>query len=390
MNDGYPLRASVRSINTLWEPPEMNTLPSLGYRPFQRIHPLSLLASVSSRQASGRLQVVSEATVWSLYLEQGQLVYATNLVDPFERLDRHLQQLGRQVESIVSAVRVQVRLLFEQSVRSQTSVDPDYRAICWLVEQQYLTPAQAASLIDGLVKEVIEGFLSVKAGTHETAERSALESYPEFCRMDLRSLVEFCQAQLRSKSPQSQPMTMSAPGVMAGANNGQRLGQPVMPGAASVAGNAGSRSVGSSSRGTSAIDSPPAAGLKPKSLGKEHYTIVCIDDSPTVLQAINSFLDDSAFTVVMINDPVKALMQVVRSKPDLILLDVGMPNLDGYELCRLLRRHPTFKSTPIIMVTGHTGFLDRAKAKLVGSSGYLTKPFTQSDLLKIVFQHLHN
>ncbi len=368
----------------------MNTLPSLGYRPFQRIHPLSLLASVSSRQASGRLQVVSEATVWSLYLEQGQLVYATNLVDPFERLDRHLQQLGRQVESMVSAVRVQVRLLFEQSVRSQTSVDPDYRAICWLVEQQYLTPSQAASLIDGLVKEVMEGFLSVKAGTHETAERSALESYPEFCRMDLRSLVEFCQAQLRSKSPQSQPMTMSAPGVMAGANNGQRLGQPVVPGVSSGASHAGSNSVGSSSSGTSAVASPPAAGLKPKSLGKEHYTIVCIDDSPTVLQAINSFLDDSAFTVVMINDPVKALMQVVRSKPDLILLDVGMPNLDGYELCRLLRRHPTFKSTPIIMVTGHTGFLDRAKAKLVGSSGYLTKPFTQSDLLKIVFQHLHN
>jgi two-component system, chemotaxis family, response regulator PixG len=81
-------------------------------------------------------------------------------------------------------------------------------------------------------------------------------------------------------------------------------------------------------------------------------------------------------------------MQVVRSKPDLILLDVGMPNLDGYELCRLLRRHPTFKNLPIIMVTGHTGFLDRAKAKLVGSSGYLTKPFNQSDLLKIIFQHL--
>ena len=49
----------------------MNTMSGLGYKPFQRIHPLSLLASVSSRQASGRLQVVSEATVWSLYLEAG-------------------------------------------------------------------------------------------------------------------------------------------------------------------------------------------------------------------------------------------------------------------------------------------------------------------------------
>jgi twitching motility two-component system response regulator PilG len=90
----------------------------------------------------------------------------------------------------------------------------------------------------------------------------------------------------------------------------------------------------------------------------------------------------------MINDPVKALMQIMRTKPDLILLDVGMPNLDGYELCSLLRRHPSFKQTPIIMVTGHTGFLDRAKAKLVGASGYLTKPFTQSELVNTVFKFL--
>ncbi len=91
----------------------------------------------------------------------------------------------------------------------------------------------------------------------------------------------------------------------------------------------------------------------------------------------------------MINDPVKALMQVVRSKPDMILLDVGMPNLDGYELCSLLRRHPNFKQIPIIMVTGHTGFIDRAKAKIVGASGYLTKPFTQSELVKTVFRYLN-
>ena len=363
----------------------MNTMSSLGYKPFQRIHPLSLLASVSSRQASGRLQVVSEATVWSLYLDAGQLVYATNLMDPFERLDRHLQKLGRQIDSMASAVRVQVRLLFEQSVRSQTNMEPDYRAICWLVEQQYLTPTQAAGLVDGLAKEVMEGFLMVKAGTHDVADRSSLEAYPEFCRMDLRSLVEFCQSQLRQRQPVStMPVNAisSAPSASptSGAssfNLSSRTGQPMIP---AMAGR---------SAGQTSVAPPPPAARSQVQVVKDHYSIVCIDDSPTVLQAIHSFLDDTSFTVVMINDPVKALMQVVRSKPDLILLDVGMPNLDGYELCRLLRRHPTFKSTPIIMVTGHTGFLDRAKAKLVGSSGYLAKPFTQSDLLKIVFQHLH-
>ena len=118
------------------------------------------------------------------------------------------------------------------------------------------------------------------------------------------------------------------------------------------------------------------------------YTVACIDDSLTILKSIERFLDEDKFSVVKINDPVKALMQILRSKPDLILLDVEMPNLDGYELCSLLRRHSAFKNIPIVMVTGRTGFIDRAKAKMVRASGYLTKPFTQSELLKVVFKHI--
>ena len=130
------------------------------------------------------------------------------------------------------------------------------------------------------------------------------------------------------------------------------------------------------------------SGIGQDALKQTSYTVACIDDSPTVLNAIQKFLEDQSLSVVAINDPVKALMQIVRSKPDLILLDITMPNLDGYELCALLRRHPRYKRTPIVMVTGNTGLIDRARAKLVRASGYLTKPFTQTDLLKMVFKHL--
>ncbi|NJR19121.1 MAG: response regulator [Calothrix sp. CSU_2_0] len=121
---------------------------------------------------------------------------------------------------------------------------------------------------------------------------------------------------------------------------------------------------------------------------KQIYKVMCIDDSPTIINAIKHFLDDSFFYVVGIHDPLKALMQTIRIKPDLILLDIGMPNLDGYELCSLLRKHSYFRNTPVIMVTARTSLIDRAKAKMVRSSGYLTKPFTQADLLKIIFHHL--
>lgn len=118
------------------------------------------------------------------------------------------------------------------------------------------------------------------------------------------------------------------------------------------------------------------------------YTIVCIDDSRAVVNAIKMYLDDNIFSVVGINDPLKALMQVLRLKPDMILLDITMPTLDGYELCSLLRKHSSLKETPIIMVTGKKGIINRVKAKMVKASDYITKPFQKKDLLKVMFKYI--
>lgn len=353
----------------------MNTISMVDHKPSQKLHPLSLLAQAKSRQISGCLHVSSNAGVWSIYLDQGELIYASYSIDRFERLDRHLRQLSRQVISLVSPVRVQVRLLFESTPEMRSRIGSDYRALCWLVEQQHLTSEQAAGLIEELAKEVIESFLLVQEGSYELIEKDKFDEFPSFYRLDLRPLVEFCQERLRQQraAKPSVPSSSDRPEFVA-KNRGIQASTTI------------NSSLGHSSATVSNSDKK---GKPPENVPlKATYTIVCVDDSPTVLQAINSFLDDTSFGIVMVNDPVRALMQVVRSKPDLVLLDVEMPNLDGYELCSLLRRHPTFRNTPIIMVTGNTGFIDRAKAKLVGASGYLTKPFTQSDLLKIVFKHL--
>jgi chemotaxis family two-component system response regulator PixG len=121
---------------------------------------------------------------------------------------------------------------------------------------------------------------------------------------------------------------------------------------------------------------------------KKTYKIVSVDDSPTILREISRFLEDENFYVVTINDPLKAVMSIIRHKPDLILLDLNMVGIDGYELCRIVRNNSLFKDTPIIFVTGSKGLVDKVKARLVGASGYLTKPFTRAELLKMVFMHL--
>ncbi|MEH1828837.1 MAG: response regulator [Nostoc sp.] len=121
---------------------------------------------------------------------------------------------------------------------------------------------------------------------------------------------------------------------------------------------------------------------------KKVHKIVSVDDSPTILKEISYFLENENFSVVTINDPVKAVLSIIRHKPDLILLDLNMLGIDGYELCRIIRNNSIFQKTPIIFVTGNKGIVDKVKAKLVGASGYLTKPFTRAELLKIVFMHL--
>ncbi|WP_414624738.1 response regulator [Calothrix sp. CCY 0018] len=129
---------------------------------------------------------------------------------------------------------------------------------------------------------------------------------------------------------------------------------------------------------------PPAETLPPQKV----YKIVSVDDSPVMLKEISRFLEDESFSVVTIDNPLKAVMSIIRHQPDLILLDLNMEGIDGYELCRIIRNNSKFKNTPIVMVTGSKGFVDKVKARLVGASGYLTKPFTRADLLKMVFMHL--
>ena len=342
----------------------INSRSSTSYSTAHKLHPLSLLAQLISRQVSGCLKLSAQASEWQLLFNRGQLNFATNSADAFDRLIRQLQLIN---SAVPADTLDQMRMLFEQSDSGSSSglnngdeiVSRDYRALCWLVDNQIITAEQAGALIGAIAIEVIEPFLSIREGSYELIPAAKTEGVPTFCNLDLRPIVELCQRNTKQRA--------------AGGPVTSRLS----PAATTV-------SMPASSPQTNGI----SPGGVPGGLKRTTYTVACIDDSPTVLNAIQKFLEDQSLSVVAINDPVKALMQIVRSKPDLILLDITMPNLDGYELCALLRRHPRYKRTPIVMVTGNTGLIDRARAKLVRASGYLTKPFTQSDLLKMVFKHL--
>ena len=119
--------------------------------------------------------------------------------------------------------------------------------------------------------------------------------------------------------------------------------------------------------------------------------IACIDDSPTILDEMHRLLGGEGFEVTKIDDPIKASSALFRIKPDLILLDVTMPEINGYKLCDMLRSSVLFKDTPIVMVTGNRSLIDKARAKISGATDYLTKPFTKDSLLGMVNKYVgHN
>lgn len=119
------------------------------------------------------------------------------------------------------------------------------------------------------------------------------------------------------------------------------------------------------------------------------YQIACIDDSPLILDEMERFLGNKGkYQLTKLEDPIQASKTIFRLKPDLILMDITMPDINGYKLCSLFRSSAALADTPIIMVTGNKGLVDRVRANLVGATDYLAKPFTEQDLLTLVEKYL--
>ena len=118
--------------------------------------------------------------------------------------------------------------------------------------------------------------------------------------------------------------------------------------------------------------------------------IACIDDSKSVHKIVKRVLESMGYEVINIIEPTKALTMFVRKKPALILMDISMPEIDGYQLCSLLRRSSYLQDIPVIMLTGRDGMLDRIRSRMVGCVGYISKPFQAEELINVVQSYVKN
>ena len=116
--------------------------------------------------------------------------------------------------------------------------------------------------------------------------------------------------------------------------------------------------------------------------------VACVDDSPLVCKMLEDIITSNGLRFIKIQDAVQALPILIQDKPDLIFLDLIMPVASGYEICTQLRRISAFSNTPVIILTGSDGLLDRVRAKVVGSTDFITKPVVADKVMSIVRKYL--
>jgi two-component system, chemotaxis family, response regulator PixG len=384
---------------------------------------------------------------WSFYFADGRLLYATNSLKGFEMLERHLRRLSREhpslKESLSNKVMSELRLIFDELDESDLPID--YRVLSWLVSEQYLSKEFSIKLIMRMIQEVLETFLALPDG--EFAIERDTRSLPGIsCAFDLDKSIGLVSKRLQAwfklgpslYSPCQRPYLVSQAvaerhlppetvqqlgKILRGYNFYQiaamlgrdelifaRQLQPLIRDGAILLRDPVSpldllpafyrlnqeeeaenlEQFLDTFIGGDADSNEDSSSITQGNLYQQIKTwnIACIDDSQAMLNEIERLLDSDQFKLTLINDSLKALMKLSTIRPDLILMDVGMPNVDGYQLCTLIRKTQLFKETPVVMVTGHKGLLDRARARLAGATDYLTKPFTKDDLLAMVMRNL--
>ncbi|MDO5652924.1 MAG: response regulator [Brachymonas sp.] len=112
--------------------------------------------------------------------------------------------------------------------------------------------------------------------------------------------------------------------------------------------------------------------------------ILVVDDSQVDRSRLEKLMADAGYQVSSASNGAQALEAVKRSKPDLILMDVNMPEMDGFAATRGLRGDPATKDIPVVLVTAKDQKADKAWGQMLGAKGYITKPYTDDQVLSVV------
>lgn len=112
--------------------------------------------------------------------------------------------------------------------------------------------------------------------------------------------------------------------------------------------------------------------------------VLIVDDEPNIVLPLQFLMEQNDYHVDVASSGEEALEKIMRFKPDLVLLDIMLPGIDGYEVCEIVRLNPQWKHTKIIFLTAKGRDVDVAKGMLLGADAYITKPFANTEVVEKV------
>lgn len=336
---------------------------------------------------------------WFVFCFNGQIIYATQSAGSLFRLRDYL----RRYKADTALDQIQVPYMASTNA-------PEYGYLWALLENHILTPAQGRNIIHSMIHETLFDLLSLHQGSFTFEMGSALA--PQLTSLEISSLLAKIVKQVQQwkqfhphiQSPNQCPV-ISDPAEL-------QVALPVntfntlrrwADGHTSIRQMARylNRDVLSVAKAiypfvqqglVQLFYEPSVAPANSKKEWSSPETkvpkVVCIDDDNVIRKTVESILNGHGYEATAISSPLKALSLVFQIKPDLILCDIAMPELDGYEICAMLRNSSAFRQTPIVMLTGIDGFIDRVQARMAGATDYFTKPFGESELLMLVEKYI--
>ncbi|MBD3884485.1 response regulator [Phormidium tenue FACHB-886] len=385
------------------------------------------IQTCSHEQFTGRLDIESLEPLglrWSLFFRLGHFVWAADEVHPIRRWCRQLSQFCPQL--VDTSKQLEERL--------NTLQHWNYAALAELVRQRKISHEQMAAVVKGNIIEVLFDIIHLwqQECQGQAAQRFQL-SYrhiPSDIAASTSILIPVQQAWqkafqawnawqqngLINCSPNLAPVIWDAEALRQQTSllayhnlttlvNGERtlrdlgakLNQNPLPLTLSIMPYIRREAIGlvevsdlNPAALSSAESSQSMVGLPPtpRPTPPTSPLVVYIDDSRFDNMAMNRIVGQVGCRVINIRDPVQALPILLEQKPDLIFLDLLMPVTNGYEVCSQIRRISVFKETPVIIVTASDGIVDRVRAKLVGSSGFISKPIEPEKVLTVLQQYL--
>lgn len=355
-----------------------------------------VLHKLISNQASGKLIVHNpqdQSVHWRIYLGNGRIHYAGSEKGQRERLGYLLQ-----------------RYIPDKRFSVSEHISDDYSYLCDLWQSEGFSFQEIRSFLAKFTQEALIQILSQQQSLCYFENTVGLEHL--FLYLDLKQLMAPAEQQIRYWlklrreiwSPFQRPLIQDTEAITPIIENQFHLKDEQREQLQRIRDLLGQKHclyeianrAGTSSLNVALMLQPllqaGAIHLVPFNLPVEddRPVVACVDDSPAIQRVVKFTLEASGFRVVNIKEPFKALTTLLHTKPALILMDINMPDIDGYQLCSLCNKSSALKDIPIVMLTGRSGILDRVKAKMVGAAGYISKPFLPQELVETVNSFMTN